>query len=291
MKRAVTASSLLLAAAILLAGCSVSGSGSNSSHGPAVETKQGDVGAAAPAADGTAKGDATTLEQRVVVTTGSMTVSSDDPIGAARQAAQLVVAASGRVDSRSESPATDEQAASASVVLRIPADRFDAVVSSLDKLGRVSNFSTDAADVTQQKQDVDARITALDTSVKRLEQLMGSATNTTDLIDIENALSQRQADLDSLTTQRDYLADQVDYSTLTVQFGTGSVALPGAPTTFWGGVLAGWAALGAFIAAALVVAGAVLPWLLAAGVVAAIVLLVIRWARRPRRAGAEDTPA
>ena len=141
----------------------------------------------------------------------------------------LVTAAGGRLDSQNQQPGTDAQPARAALVIRVPSARYEAVVADIQKLGGVTQYSTEASDVTQQKQDIDARISALQTSTKRLESLMADADSTADLIEIENALSGRQAELDSLTTQRDYLEDQVAFSTLSVDFTAPGVVSPGSP--------------------------------------------------------------
>ncbi|KQP01715.1 DUF4349 domain-containing protein [Leifsonia sp. Leaf264] len=290
MKRAHFATVVAVAALLTLAGCSASGSSDSDDGGGSVAEPAPagaddgvvDAGREAGAADsaGQLASDATTRE---VVTTGTLWVTAEDPVSAAGKAVTLTESAGGRIDSQNEQPGTDFQAASASVVLRIPSDRYQAVVADLEKLGHVTQYSTQAADVTQQKQDIDARIRALETSTKRLESLMADADSTADLIEIENALSARQAELDSLTTQRDLLADQVEFSTLSVEFTAPGVVSAGSPQTFWDGFIAGWNALVGFLAGTLVVIGAFLPWLLLFGVIALIVLLIVRAARRKPR--------
>ncbi|MEB0260006.1 DUF4349 domain-containing protein, partial [Undibacterium sp. 5I1] len=69
--------------------------------------------------------------------------------------------AGGRIDSRTENPATDNQPASATLTLRIPAAALDRTVTDLKKLGTLNYVSLNASDITQQTQDLDARITAL----------------------------------------------------------------------------------------------------------------------------------
>ena len=161
-------------------------------------------------------------------------------------------------------------------MLRIPSTRLDAALAQLKKLGRVESVSLSTQDVTGQSQDLDARITALTTSVDRLVELMSRATTTADLISIESALSDRQASLESLQAQKRGLDDQVELATLTVEFGTVATAPVRAPATFLSGLLAGWGAFVAFLSGALVVVGVVLPWLAFATVLAAISMLVVR---------------
>jgi hypothetical protein len=273
-------------AAVLLAGCSL-GAGDSSEPAPGTGTSNGaPVEGGAPADDEAVTDQGVAAPQdRAVVTTGYMSITVDDPIAGASDAAALANGAGGRVDSRTETPGTDTQPASASLVLRIPADELDGVIDDLRKLGEVNSVSLNASDVTQQQQDLDARITALTASVNRLLALLDEADTTADLIAIESELSTRQAELDSLTQQRDWLADQVDYSTITVDLITEDVAPSAVPGDFWSGLVAGWNALLGFLSWIAVALGVLLPWigalLVVAGIITAIVVLATRRNRRP----------
>jgi len=77
-------------------------------------------------------------------------------------------------------PPPNPQATASILTLRIPADELDRTVADLKELGTVNFVSLNAADVTRQSQDLDARITALQTSVDRLLALMAAATSTPD---------------------------------------------------------------------------------------------------------------
>lgn len=300
MKRAFTVPALVLAA-LLLAGCS-SGMTSGSDSGGSMS--EGSVGEIAPMPDGTVQDGIVrdgavsadgfvsgAVADRAVITTGTVSLTASDPIGAADDAIKLVTGAGGRIDNRSEQPATETQPARATLVIRVPAEQLDTVLSKIKQLGVVNTVSLNASDVTQQKQDVEARIAALQTSVDRLLVLMASAANTADLIAIESALSSRQAELDSLTAQRDYLDDQIDYSTLSVDFVSEGTVAQGEPDTFWDGLLAGWNGLLAFLGGFIVVLGVLLPWLLLLAVIAAIVLAIVAAARRASRSRAAERDA
>jgi hypothetical protein len=230
-----------------------------------------------------AAGDAA-IADRSVITTGSVSLTVADPIRSAEDAATIVEEAGGRVDSRTETPETDNQSASANLSLRIPVGDLDRTLDALRALGTVNYVSLNASDVTQQSQDLDARITALTTSVDRLLALMAQATTTTDLIAIEGELSTRQAELEGLKSQRDYLTDQVEYSTIALDlYSTGTVA-PGAPDNFWTGIVAGWTTLVTALGALLVGIGFALPWLAIVAVAGGIVVLIVRLATRKGKA-------
>lgn len=244
------------------------------------------------AAEGTPfAADAESYAERSVITTAWISVTVDDPIESAESAAGIAEQAGGRIDSRNETPATDTQPPSASLTMRIPADELDAVIDELRELGTVNSVSMNASDVTQQRQDLDARIEALTASVDRLRELLATATSIADLIAIESELTTRQAELDSLTQQRDQLVDQVDLSTITLDLVTEEVAPEAAPDDFWSGLLAGWGALVAFAGWLGVAFGVMLPWLLSALVIAAIVVAIVAGASRTRRARRTDAAA
>lgn len=283
---------LLPAAALsvaLLAGCS--SGGADSSRGSAGGVQHGSapqgapdlsVSEEAPGADGAVDGAA-----RSVVTTGSLSITAEDPVDVADQIVTLVTGAGGRIDSRSVQPTTDVQSASANLVLRVPSDSLDGVLADVADLGDLDSVSTTDDDVTQQTTDLDARIEALGTSVDRLQALLAQATTTADLIEIESALSSRQAELDSLTAQQTALSDQVEYATISVYVASPGTIPSSGPADFWGGLTAGWSALVAFVGAAVVVVGVLLPWLAVLAVVGAIVFGAVRVSRRRARRRAD----
>ncbi|MET4705196.1 DUF4349 domain-containing protein [Frigoribacterium sp. UYMn621] len=271
--RRIPVTTLLLVTALGLAGCTASAgsvqsdsSGSSIARAPmmAPEKAAGTVGAAS------------TPATRSVITTGTLSITVDEPSVSAERAVTITEAAGGHVDGRTEHPTTEGVPGTARLVLRIPATRLDAALTELKKLGRVENVSLATQDVTGQSQDLAARITALSTSVDRLVELLSRATTTADLISIETVLSDRQANLESLQAQKRGLDDQVDLATLTVDFGTVTTAPVRPPATFLSGLIAGWGSLLAFLSGALVVVGVALPWIACAAILAALAVYVVR---------------
>ena len=142
--------------------------------------------------------------RRDVVKTASMTITVANTSEAADKAAVLVEKADGRVDSRSEDAGSQGGfARTRRSVLRVPVAKLDGLVRELKILGKVQTAETRSEDVTAQRVDLDARMKALQTSVDRLLGIMRDAKDPDALINAESALSQRQADLDSLRAQRE----------------------------------------------------------------------------------------
>ena len=286
MRRTLIGSTVLLAAALALTGCSAAGGSAGDYSVPESAPNVADGAAGGDSGEIAADGDSgidTTAVDRQVVITGNVTITADEPLKASREAVRIVEAAGGRVDGRTEYAPSDTDEGSAQLTLRIPADKLTSVLESLEKLGRADEVSLSTSDVTVQTQDLDARINSLRASIERLNGLIAQATSIDDLITLEHEISTRQAELESLEAQQRYLADQVAMSTISLYLRSDAQAPPTDPDSFWDGLGAGWGAFVAFWAGLLVVLGVLLPWLITFGLIALIIILIVR-ARRRREA-------
>lgn len=280
--------------AVSLAACSGGGAGESGASDGGGDAARSDVvtpgsaeGAASDAAGtvGIAEAPEEAVD-RELITTGNATLAVDDPFDAAEQIADLVEQAGGRIEARDERAATADEPGSASMTLRIPADRVSATLDALDELGEVRDRHIETVDVTGTAQDLDARIAALRTSTDRLRELMADADRTSDLIEIEAELSTRQAELDSRVSERNRLSDEVAMSTLHVEIvAESSPAAQARPGGFLGGLSAGWSALVMTFNVVVLVLGAIIPWLALAGVVLLVVVAVRKQIAKNRPAG------
>ena len=262
----------------VLVGCS----GSGTDSGGAESGAGGGVGVAEPAGPGGPEAAPGEVEpDRQVVTTATASLAVEDPARGARRVSELAESAGGRVDERTEQAASREgDGAAADLVVRVPSAALTGVLADLEDLGDVESVSVSRSDVTTTAVDLDARISALRTSVTRLQTLMDGAATTEALLAAEKALSERQEELESMQSRRALLADQVELSTLTVHLRPFGVAPPGGPDGFLDGLGTGWRALVSVLGAAVIALGVLLPWLAAGGLVTAAVLAVVRLARR-----------
>lgn len=219
---------------------------------------------------------------RSVISTGSISIEVDDAGIATDEVAGIVADLGGYVESQTLDRASGTHA---ELTVRVPAEQFDAAFIALGELGTISDERRSSSDVTMQHVDLQARVDALEASVTRLTELMNGAATTSELLEAELALSQRQAELDSLTAQLRSLEGQIGESTIWVALFV-KTALPGGsgPSNFWEGLVAGFDSFIAFIAGAVVVLGVLLPWLIVLAIIALAIILPIRGARRRRRA-------
>ena len=145
-----------------------------------------------------------------------MTLETTDVAGVFDQVKQAVVAAGGRIESSSFYAGGSGTQPSAQVVARIPEAKLDATIDTLSALAKRTALNLSSSDVTLQRVDLEAKVKALTAARDRLQQLVSQATKVGDLIEAENALAQRQAELDSYTGQLDYLKSQAAESTLSI---------------------------------------------------------------------------
>lgn len=195
---------------------------------------------------------------REVITTGEINVTVKDPRAVAQRISTYAESIGGRVDSRTEHGSGDD--ASAFVTVRVPSTKVTATIERLKTYGTVDNVSLQNDDVTAQAKDLDARIDALRLSIDRLERIMANADTSGELIKAENALTQRQEQLESLEAQRKQIDDQVSLSTLSIDLSQKSQAESVEPGGFKGGLTDGWNALVSTVNNIVEVAGVLLPW-------------------------------
>ncbi|GAA2518336.1 DUF4349 domain-containing protein [Streptomyces levis] len=280
---------LLLAAALALTGCS--GAGDDAAGSKAADRglaqDQGAAGAKEAAPGGTGSGSRATapvkLPAQHIIRTASLTVQVEDVPKALDEARTSTENAGGYIgDETTTRDAEDRERTR--VVLRVPAEKYDAVLSGLEGAGKLLDRSAKAEDVTDQVVDVESRITSQRASVARIRALMDRATKLGDVVTLEGELSTRQADLEALLARQKSLRDRTSLATITLTLTETPVEKeakdddPG----FVDALAGGWNAFVTMLRWLAVVCGAVLPFAAVAALLALLWLRVVR-PRLPRR--------
>lgn len=174
----------------------------------------------------------------------------------------------------------------ARLTVRVPADKLDGLVSELSRIGTVSYRSSQSEDLTDSYVDTSARIGPMRDAVAQARALLAKATNLSQIIQLENEVTRRQADLDSLESRLATLERRTTTSDVTVSLWTS--ATPAAPVTsgFVGQLREAWTALLDSVAVIITGLAVLLPWLV---VLLVAVLLGRRW--WVRRSPVPGTPA
>jgi hypothetical protein len=204
----------------LLVGCSAGGVDSGASQ--------------MAVSEGIADAPMTTSPQ--VIITGSVGLRVADPVASGEEIRRVTSSLGGTIESETMSSNDTQQFKYFTV--RIPADNFDSFLTSVSQLGEVVDQSITRSDVTTQIVDLDAQIAALEPAVSRMKELLAEATTVADVIAAESALAERQARLDGLIAQREYLAKQVAMATVFISLSTAGGSSP-STALFFGGLLVG----------------------------------------------------
>lgn len=105
---------------------------------------------------------------------------------------------------------------SAYYTLRIPSDKFETMMTGLSQLGNVPYTYTYSENVTAQYYDTQARLTAYETQEERLLEMMEKAETVSDVITIEEKLTELRYQIESLQSTLTNWDRQVSYSSLYV---------------------------------------------------------------------------
>ncbi len=100
--------------------------------------------------------------------------------------------------------------------LRIPADSLDDFLSCVAELGTVTSQETSVQDVTDKYIDVKSRLAALETEQETLLALLKKAEKLTDILEIQDRLTEVRGSLESYKAQLQALDSQIDYSAVTM---------------------------------------------------------------------------
>ncbi|MEU6414567.1 DUF4349 domain-containing protein [Microbispora sp. NPDC046933] len=297
MRRIRYGAAALAAAAFLLTGCGGSESSSDAvgsaaaPAAPAADAPTAEVmaqsGDRAPATGGGSGGQEKVRidpADRAIIYRAELTVEAKDVAAAADRAKAIVTGAGGYVaEERSESFSRGEQS---TIAFKVPPARYADVLAQLGRdLGKRTAMRQNAQDVTEEVADVASRVKSAEAALGQFRTLLSKANKIGEILEIEREITNREADLESLQARQKALEAQTGMATVTLTV----VPPPKASARhgqkedasgFLAGLRAGWDTLIRSTVVALTVLGALLPWLVVAGLVWLAVRAVARRVRR-----------
>jgi hypothetical protein len=245
---------------------------------PAVVNSSGET-----AADGT---DLQGLLDRKIVQSTSIDLEVEEVGRNFQDIIRLAEVNQGYVVSSSFSNVDDEQIAD--VTIRVPGDRYQAVLQELRGMGEVVTEGSDSSDVTEEYTDLDARLRTLEATEQRYLELLAEADNVSDILAVQDRLDVVRGEIELVQGRINVLDNLTELATITAHLRPLGAAADGgtggggphpieAAQNAWDASLS---ALRGIAAAALVVA--VFSWWLVPPLAAGA--LGARWllARRPK---------
>ena len=273
----------------------VAGDAFSSAGAPAAVTAT----AAAAAAGGASSGESASapLPQGIgdpkVIKTAEIEVEvSEGRFDAAfSKVASIAAGLGGFVSSSTSSQAgdgDDDRQAAGSIVLRVPAEQFEAARTQLIALGELQGQQVKGDDVGGQLADLDARLRNLRSQEEAMRLLMTKAKTIGETIEVQRQLGSVREQIEQLAAQQARMSDAVAMSTITLHLAEPGAALVGEnePSPLGDAFSRAFEGAQDVLAGVIVALGYLLPL---------AVLLALAWlAARPfvgRRAGAPAEPA
>lgn len=234
-----------------------------------------------------ASGESGTARQEKIIRNASFTVKTTDYDTDLDRLQSLARDMGGRVEYlNTYGDASTGQTRSASLTLRIPAQRLDEFLAGAEGIGNVTAMTQEMQDVSDSYYDVKTRLETQQKKLERLQSMFTSADKVSDLIEIESAIADAQYYIDRYTSQLKSYDAKVDYSTVSVSVKEVRVTEMKEVTLgqrisegFQDSLQAGME----FLEDMAIFLVSTLPWLIAIGAAALVVRLIVRKVRKNRK--------
>lgn len=103
---------------------------------------------------------------------------------------------------------------SASYTARVPSPRFSDFLESVGELSHVTSQDRNTDNISERYYDTESRLATQRTKMERLQALLAKAENMEDIIDLENAISETELQIEQLTGSLRHYDSLVDYATV-----------------------------------------------------------------------------
>lgn len=111
-----------------------------------------------------------------------------------------------------------EAGRTAVITIRVPAQRFDEALSGVEGLARkVFSRTISGDDVTEEFVDLESRLRNLEATRDRLLELLGRADEVEDALQVNQALTEVQGEIEQIQGRMKYLQQSAAFSTITVE--------------------------------------------------------------------------
>jgi len=201
--------------------------------------------------------------ERKIIQRASLRIEVKDFQSSSDAVIDIVERSNGSI-SDSHSYVTDTGRKRGSITIRIPADRFIAVINEIACVGDVKSKDTSGKDVTEEYIDLKARLNNSERQEQRLLEILDMAKEVKEVIEVEREVWRVRTEIERLTGRIKYLENRVELATITV-----SLYEPEPITHSWGIRDAIRSAFGGFVSVVrglIILVGYALPILILVGV-------------------------
>lgn len=153
--------------------------------------------------------------ERKIITTADISMEVKSIETAYQQLTAMATRSGGYVSDSSYSVGYDN-AKSGNITLRVPQPGYEAIISSLKTIGVVESENISGNDVTEEYVDLKARLENKKRVELRFTEILDSAKNITEILEVEKELAQVREEVERLTGRINYLANMTSLATITL---------------------------------------------------------------------------
>jgi hypothetical protein len=111
----------------------------------------------------------------------------------------------------------DNNAKSGNITIRIEAKHFEVALQDIEKLAeKVEQENVQGNDITEEFYDLTARLENKRKAEKRYQEILATAKNTKDILEVEQALTNVREEIERMEGRKRFLEDQIALSTINV---------------------------------------------------------------------------
>jgi hypothetical protein len=155
-------------------------------------------------------------DKRMIIRTGTMSIENESFDETENKAKEIVKNLGGYI-TNSTAQVNQSGKKQGTLTIRVLADKYDALLAELAKIGKVMNQNISGRDVTEEYVDAEARLKTQRELESRLLQLLAEKTaNLTAVVEVEQKLASVRENIERTEGRMRMLKDQASFSTVTV---------------------------------------------------------------------------
>ena len=191
----------------------------------------------------------------------------------------------GYIQNQSVNNNTYNNTRSANMTLRVPADKLDGFLSTLNKAVNITRQTSNVDDITDEYVDIESHIAALEAEQTALMAMLEKAEKLDDIISIQSRLTEVRGDLESYKARQKGYDTLIAYSTVTLYLNEVERETEAKPS-FWSkagnAFVDGITSFGEVVSAIVLFLIAALPYIAVAAVALIVALVIAKKSKKAR---------
>jgi hypothetical protein len=160
-------------------------------------------------------GDNSTVNKKKIIKDGNISVKTNDINASKKGIDDLLKKLNAYYES--EDLQNNDQTISYDLKIRVPAENFEKLISSIENgKDEIKSKTIQARDVTEEYVDIETRLINKREYLKRYKELLSKASTVKDILAIEENIRTLQEEIESKEGRLKYIRDQVSFSTLEI---------------------------------------------------------------------------